>query len=927
MVCPDLEQLDECLAGAMSDEDRASIEAHVETCARCSARVQEIRANLNVVPRVATIVRTGRRTGETQPAAGPSPSDDSRFANRLGPSRGDTTPDWIGSYRIVREIGHGGMGVVYEAEQENPRRGVALKLLRFDAATPELRRRFEHESAMLARLNHPSIAQIYEASTFETQEGPRSFFAMELVDGVPLTRFAESAGLGARQRLELMAQVCDGVHYAHLQGVIHRDLKPANVLIAPVGGTDRRVGPDRAPSDRTGTFAHPKILDFGIARWIDADPRATTQFTGVGKIIGTIPYMSPEQVSGDSSELDVRSDVYALGVMTYELLTGRLPYSLDDRSLPEAARVIREQTPTPIGEIDRTLRGDVETIVAKALEKEKERRYQSAAELAADIRRYLNHEPIVARPASAIYQLSRFARRHRGLLAGAAVAAVVMIVATVVSTWLAARAIRAEGLAADRLKDAVAAQARAEERAEAARREATKFKAALEFIDDTLASADPYRSPGAKEVSLGEALARASDSLTSGALSEQPEVEMSVRTMIGNTLRSAGDYESAEAHLKRAVEIGERLTPGGSEELALALNKLARTWESQARFPEAEEAYRRALEMRQSIHGEAHIEIAKLKSNLGWLRHQRGDLVEAESLQREALAMRRRLLGESHTEVATSLNNLAITLQALGNAAEAERLFRESLEMDQRLRGEDHPNIADTMTNLALALKDLNRMEEGETLMREAVKKRGALLAPDHPAVATGLNNLALFVFRRGAFDEAEALYRESIELTRAALGSNHPTLAMTFCNLAAVHEQQGEFVDAEALFRQAIEIQRETYGVSNITTVGTGFQLAVLLMKQNKLEEAEPLLAAAVIGARGSLPAGHWKIGLFLRYQGELLMRLERLDESEAILKEAHEIMSTAFGAEHPGAARAAELLEEVRIKSLKQEAAAIEP
>ena len=297
---------------------------------------------------------------------------------------GPSLPSVIGRYRILSLIGEGGMGAVYEAEQDKPRRTVALKVVKGAWANRELIARFEQESQLLARLQHPGIAQVYEAGTADNGSGLQPYFAMELItNGQPLTEFADARGLNFRQRLALMAQVCDAVHHAHQRGIIHRDLKPRNILV-----------------DESG---QPKILDFGVARMTDSDAQATRQ-TDIGQLVGTLAYMSPEQALADPLELDTRSDVYALGVVLYELLAGKLPYRLSAK-LHEAVATIREQDPTALSSVNRVYRGDIETIVARALEKDKTRRYASAADLAADIQRYLKDEPIMARPASTLYQL------------------------------------------------------------------------------------------------------------------------------------------------------------------------------------------------------------------------------------------------------------------------------------------------------------------------------------------------------------------------------------------------------------------------------------------------------------------------------------------------------------------------------------------
>ncbi|HYE62374.1 MAG TPA: serine/threonine-protein kinase [Phycisphaerales bacterium] len=407
----------------------------------------------------------------------------------------------VGEYTIERLLGEGGMGVVYVARQERPSRTVALKVIRRGYTTPSLLRRFEHEAEMLGRLQHPGIANIFEAGSAPlTGEGVEpgrggnlAYIAMEFIDGLPLHQHAREHALDTRARLALLARVCEAVHHAHQRGVIHRDLKPANILV-----------------DRAG---QPKVLDFGVARAADADLRVTTMQTGIGQLIGTLPYMSPEQVLADPREVDTRSDVYALGVILYQLLTGRLPLDLASRSIPEAARIIRDESPARLSAVSRVFRGDIETIVAKAMDKDKARRYQSAAELAEDLNRYLAGEPIAAKQDSALYVLRKQIGRHRVAAASAGALLILVVAFAVYASWQAhrdrARAEREMGLRAEAQvaqSTAEAAQRTAERHREAAAASAEELahQLSLSTIDRGRLLAMLGNTLGAEELIWGE---------------------------------------------------------------------------------------------------------------------------------------------------------------------------------------------------------------------------------------------------------------------------------------------------------------------------------------------------------------------------------------------------------------------------------------
>lgn len=857
MPCPDLDELELYLSRESNGASRSAIEQHAAWCPECRQRIEEISENLRVVAQVHGALAE----------AHDSPS----FAG---------IPAAIGPYRILREIGHGGMGTVYEAEQENPRRSVALKIIKADRVSAESLRRFEHEAQILGRLQHPGIAQIFQAGTADTGYGPQPYFAMELIRGQRLKSFVEQQGLGIRQQLELIAVICDAVHHAHQNGVVHRDLKPANILVTETG--------------------QPKILDFGVARVTDSDLQVTTLRTDVAQLIGTIPYMSPEQASGDPRELDNRSDVYALGVITYELLSGRLPYELQERMIPDAVRVIREEDPTPLSSINKLFRGDVETIVAKSLEKEKARRYQSAAELGADIRRYLRDQPITARPPSTVYQFRKFARRNKMLIGGVIAVFVVLTGGAAVSTWQAIRATRAERSAGQRLILARQAQAQAEANAIRATQEAAKYEAVTAFLQEMLAAVDPSVTPGGLGVTVREVLDQAAAKIDQGSLNDHPEIEAAVRFTIGSTYRALGAFGPADHHLRRALELRKSLFGERHATVAHTMNKIARVLQESGKHEQAETLFRQTLAIRRGLFGDEHADVATSLNNLGYLLHLRGSFTEAEALHREALAVRSKLFGEEHVDVATSLNNLAVLLYATGDLVEAERLFRRSLDMDRKLRGELHPNVAATMNNLALVLQNREEWNQAESILREVLSMRREMEGEEHAHFATALNNLAVLLRKKGDLETGESFYRQALAIQRRLLGDEHPDTVRTLRNLASLLENKGEIKQAEGLYRQALEIQSRQLGMEHLDTLVTLNNLAVLYLGQERFVEAEPLLAAALQGAKSSLPAGHLYIWVFLNRRGECLTQLQRFADAEVSLLEAYQLAEGQFGAEN---------------------------
>ncbi len=854
--CPDVEQLEQHLAADLEADASHRVSAHLETCPECATRLEEISENLAALSSMQGALREVAAAHEI------------------------STPTRIGPFTVDREIARGGMGVVYLAHQDRPQREVALKVLRPSSASPDTLRRFRAEAEVLARLRHPGIATVYEAGvTTVSASGVVErvpYIAMEYVRGERLDRYASSRDLSLEQRLELVAKIADAVHHAHLNGLVHRDLKPGNILVE---------------SGDSGDV--PKILDFGVARVTDRDAAASLH-TSTGQILGTVPYMSPEQLGDDPQSIDARSDVYALGVIAFELLTGALPYDVSRVSLAEAARIIRDESPLPPARRDPRLTGDVETILLAALEKDPARRFVSIAEMAADIRRFLRREPIQARPQSAAYQLRRFAQRNLGLVATVGVLAFAVLAGAGLSAALAVRATRAEQRVREQLIEV--------------RRQADKFEAVNLFLEKMLGSASPEENPGEVGVTVREVLGRASAELDAGSLADQPAIELGVRVTIGNTYRALGEYARSRPHLERAVELGRGQYPDGHADLAFALNKLGRVAQESGDYDTAEAAYRECLRMRRLLLGPRHEEVAMVLNNLAHLAYVRGDFEEARAGHEEALAIRRERFGSRHEDIANSLNNLAVVHYSTGDLETAAALMRESLEIDREMRGGQHPNVLSTMNNLAVVMAALGDLEESERLQRRVIGLQRETYGIEHPELATSLQNLARFLVRHGGdLEEAESLFLEALRIDRKLRGERHPHVATVLGNFAALFAKRGDYARAEELHRDALSIRREAFDESHADVLVSRYNLASVILERGEPLRAERAFAALVDDARRALANDPRRLFPVLHGYGMSLLALGREAEARAALERAvaRDLRSHRIDAAHAAALR----------------------
>jgi tRNA A-37 threonylcarbamoyl transferase component Bud32 len=706
-------------------------------------------------------------------------------------------------------LGAGGMGVVYLAEQDAPlRRRVALKVIKRGMDTQQVIRRFQSERDALALMDHPGIARVLDAGS--TGDGS-PYFAMEYVAGLPLTEHCDQERLDTRRRLALFREVCHAVQHAHQKGVVHRDLKPSNILVAPEDGV-----------------ARPKVIDFGVAKAVDARLDDGTSLTTAGVIVGTPAYMSPEQAES-GLDVDTRADIYSLGVVLYELLVGALP--LDPKRLraldaTEVKRVLRESDParpstrvatladvTQVAErrradpagLSRALKGDLDAIVLKAMDKDRARRYASASELAEDIGRFLAGEPVVARAPSVAYRFGKLVARHR-VAAGTA--------AAVLLALLAGATLAAVGLVRARRAEAEAQRLRA-----AAQAEAAQARAVSDFLRQVLGAASP-RQQG-RDVKVSEALGRAVASLDD-ASRLPPALEAAVRETVSATYLELGELPAAEAQARAALALRRREPGPESPEALAAQVGLAAVLQQQGRYAEAVALGRGALAGQRKALEAGDLQLTTTLNDLAVALSATGEAGEAEALLREALEIRRQRLGPGEARTLLAASNLASLLAVNGRHAEAEPLLREVLAAQRRSLGPEHSNTLFTLKALAGVLHDQKKLDEADATYREALAASRRVSGPRHvDSLVTG-NDYALLLMDLGRLSDAEALLRDAVAGAEAALPKGHRFTALFRRNLGDCLTRQGRYREAEgellgalAMLNSAQASARERGGVA----------------------------------------------------------------------------------------------------------------
>ncbi|MES2525212.1 MAG: serine/threonine-protein kinase [Gemmatimonadota bacterium] len=788
-----------------------------------------------------------------------------------GESSEDDAPERVGAYRVLREIGRGGMGRVFLAERADAQfeQRVAVKLLQH--ASPGLVRRFVEERRILARLEHPGIARLIDGGV---AANGLPYFALEYVEGEHIDRYCTDRDLALDARLALVTRVCDAVSYAHRHLVIHRDLKPSNILVTATGDV--------------------KLLDFGIAKLIvdektgDADAVDTrTELRAM-----TPEFAAPEQVRG--APVSTATDVYALGVLLYLLLTGERPYEVRGKSPAEIERIVCDfEPPSPStrapASLGRRLRGDLDLIVMTALQKVEGRRYPTPAALADDLGRFRAGRPILARPDTTAYRIRRFVGRHR-----AAVAAGAALVLALAGAASRERVLRT--------------------RAEVVLRKATEVERFLVGVFDV---ADPYaaRPYSVQRVTADELLDRSARRIDS-SLAGQPDVQAELRATLGRVYANLGHFDRATPLLRQSLAQHARVRGENDPAVAASLDLLGAALTQQDRYDEAEPLLRRALDLRRRSLGGRDTATAASLAHLAALLGKRNAYDSAVPLYREALGVYQSALGDTSVQVASVMGSLGLALYSQGKYDEAEPLQRRALDIVQRRLGDAHPLTAESMRSLALTLQLRRNFDDAERFFRQSLLVNRRALGDAHPSVAAGLNELSRFLTfnepSAAQLDEAERLAREAIVLDRRIFGARHSSVAEGTRNLAIILRAKGDFTGAELALREALATDRVLLGEPHRKVSAILGDLAGVLFQTGRSDDAIPLMRASLAQSRAVAGDAHVNTLIAAQSLGRMLAAAGDGAEAERLLRSVMMAMDTTKHEHHLGSYEAQRALGE---------------
>jgi serine/threonine protein kinase/Tfp pilus assembly protein PilF len=780
----------------------------------------------------------------------------------------------VGPYCLEARIGQGGMGTVYRANRVDGefQQTVAIKMLRFGPADSAELRLFYRERQILAALEHPLIARLLDGGSWippgATERQP--YIVMEYVEGLPLTAYCDRQGLNVPQRLALFRQVCDAFSYAHRALVIHRDVKPGNILVA---------------SDGT-----PKLLDFGIATLVDTKTRANGTLTAALWRAMTPDYASPEQVRGES--ISTASDVYSLGVVLYELLTGRRPHvSSENDPLGIARAVCERQVALPSVISSRELQGDLDVIVMKAMQIEPARRYGSVEQLSQDLGRYLAGYPILARPDAWTYRTAKFIRRNKIGVAAATTVVLALVAGIAVSSWQAIRAARAERAALIERDRAMAEKQRADN-------ESATAKAVTDFLQtDLLAQAGPSTQSDRKpdpDIRVRTALERAAATVGS-KFADQPLLEAKICQTIGRTYQDLGLFPEAERAYQRAIELRSRLLGAENPTTLSTMQDLGELYWLEGNYQKSSEFLEPLLETQRRVVGKEHPDTLQTMNDLATAYDEQGKYAEAQKLYEDLVEHRRRILGETDRETLNAMNNLAVLYDDQGKRAQAEALYSKVLELQKRVLGEEHPYTLTTMNNLGQLYDQMGEFARAEQLLTALTTIQQRVLGDGHPELLVSMGNLGILYTNEGKYAQAESVLSKVLRLRRLKFGDSNPRTLDAANSLGALHIFDGKYAEAEALLTRTLAIRRRVLGEEHPRTLATMRRLADLCLRLDRYDRAEALLTQVLTVRRRTLGESHTDTASVMTSLGEVALRQQKYTRAEPLLRTAWQAYQAA--------------------------------